>query len=264
MGNHMGIPAPGEVTISSANRNFRGRMGSRDAEAYLASPAVVTASALAGFITGPDGLGASGETPVRSFTEFTAPAAEAAAVEILEGFPEGLTGRTVFLPTDNLNTDGIYSKDWTYREDVTREKMAEVVMENYDPAFAGLVSPGDVLISGYNFGTGSSREQAATALQAAGIKLVIAGSYSQTYLRNAINNGFLCVECPALSDAMKAHFADQSDKRTIIGSDPVTIDFARSIITWQGDTYRFSPLGKPVQEVVIAGGVENQVRASLA
>jgi 3-isopropylmalate/(R)-2-methylmalate dehydratase large subunit len=53
MGNHMGIPAPGEVTISSANRNFRGRMGTPDSEIYLANPAVVAASAIAGQITDP-------------------------------------------------------------------------------------------------------------------------------------------------------------------------------------------------------------------
>jgi 3-isopropylmalate/(R)-2-methylmalate dehydratase large subunit len=56
MGNHMGIPAPGEVTISSANRNFRGRMGTRESDIYLASPAVVAASAVAGKITGPEQL----------------------------------------------------------------------------------------------------------------------------------------------------------------------------------------------------------------
>jgi 3-isopropylmalate/(R)-2-methylmalate dehydratase large subunit len=56
MGNHMGIPAPGEVTISSANRNFRGRMGTRDSDIYLASPAIVAASAVAGKIIGPEQL----------------------------------------------------------------------------------------------------------------------------------------------------------------------------------------------------------------
>ena len=56
MGNHMGVPAPGEVTISSANRNFQGRMGTRDAEVYLANPAVVAASAIAGMIAGPQDI----------------------------------------------------------------------------------------------------------------------------------------------------------------------------------------------------------------
>ncbi len=259
----VGLLEEGEVGISATNRNFRGRMGSREAEAYLASPAVVTASALAGYITGPKSMDLTAGVPDKSFREFGPAKSEAADVEILDGFPAGLTGRVVFLPTDNLNTDGIYSKDWTYREDVTREKMAEVVMENYDPAFAGMVAEGDILVSCFNFGTGSSREQAATALQAAGIKLVIAGSYSQTYLRNAINNGFICVECPELSDAMKAHFGDQADQKTIIGEDPLKMDFSRSVITWRNQEYRFTPLGKPVQEVVIAGGVENQVRNSL-
>jgi homoaconitase/3-isopropylmalate dehydratase large subunit len=56
MGNHMGVPAVGEVTISTANRNFQGRMGTKDAEVYLASPAVVAASAVAGVIAHPKDL----------------------------------------------------------------------------------------------------------------------------------------------------------------------------------------------------------------
>ncbi len=260
-----GLLEEGQVGISATNRNFRGRMGSRDAEAYLASPAVVTASALAGFITGPEGMDLDGSGPSRDFKKFPAPDAPAAAVEILDGFPAGHEGRALVLPTNNLNTDGIYSKDYTYREDITPEKMAQVVMENYDPDFAGQVKAGDVIVSGYNFGTGSSREQAATALQAAGIQMVIAGSYSQTYLRNGINNGFVCVECPSLSEAMLAAYKKEAEqgKRTIVAEDQLNIDFSASTVTWRGQEYRFSPLGKPVQEVVIAGGVENQVRASL-
>ena len=117
-------------------------------------------------------------------------------------------GRLVFLPQDNLNTDGIYGKDYTYREDMTPEMMARVVMENYDPQFAERTQAGDVIVGGFNFGTGSSREQAVTALKYKGIPLVIAGSFSQTYLRNAFNNGFLCIETPELVNRLRAKFAD--------------------------------------------------------
>jgi hypothetical protein len=66
-----------------------------------------------------------------------------------------------------VNTDAIYGKDYTYRDDVTKELMAKVVMENYDPEFASRTRAGDVVVSGFNFGTGSSREQAVTCLKAA-------------------------------------------------------------------------------------------------
>ncbi|MCP4573988.1 MAG: homoaconitase [bacterium] len=260
----VGLLEDGEVGISATNRNFKGRMGSGEAEAYLASPAVVAASAVAGHIAGPEGWDKDGATPARALKEFDVKR-DAPPVEILDGFPESHTGRALFLPTDNLNTDGIYSKDHTYRDDMTPEMMAKVVMENYDPGFPALVRTGDVIVSGYNFGTGSSREQAATALQAAGIRCVVAGSYSQTYLRNAINNGFVCVECPGLSDAMRKAFADQEKDgaKTVSSDDPLTLDFQRSVATWRGTEYGFAPLGQPVQELVIAGGVENMVRSKL-
>ncbi len=259
-----GLLQAGEVGISATNRNFRGRMGDRDAEAYLASPAVVAASAAAGHIAGPEGLALDGGVPGRDFTEFKAAGGGATDVEILDGFPEGHAGRVLLLPKDNLNTDGIYSKDHTYRDDLTPEQMAAVVMENYDPAFAPMVTAGDVVVAGYNFGTGSSREQAATALKAAGIRCVIAASYSDTYLRNAINNGFLCVQSSELSDALRARFADaEKDGARTIDAGRITLDFKASTAQWSGATYRFLPLGEPVQELVIAGGVENMVRKRL-
>jgi len=172
-----------------------------------------------------------------------------------------LSGRALFLPQDNLNTDGIYGKDYTYRDDVTTELMAQVVMENYDPAFAGQVNQGDVVVGGYNFGTGSSREQAVTALQAAGIALVVAGSFSQTYLRNAFNNGMACVVSSALVDAMRAEHS--TEQKTTVDDGGVQLDFARSMVTWRGADYPFTPLGTVVQDLVIAGGVENQVREQL-
>jgi len=257
-----GLLEPGEVGISATNRNFKGRMGSRDAQCYLASPAVVAASAVAGYICGP-GRTVAG-TPTRHYTEFAPSAAPTDTVEILPGFPRELRGRLVFLPPDNLNTDGIYGKDYTYRDDMTREMMAEVVMRNYDPQFAGLARAGDVVVGGFNFGTGSSREQAVTALAAKGIPLVIAGSFSQTYLRNAFNNGFLCVEIPALVARLREHFADSlKTQRTLIPGDEVCIDFTTGTVTYRGERFHFPPLGAVPQSLVIARGVENLVSKRL-
>jgi homoaconitate hydratase len=239
----VGLLEPGEVGISATNRNFKGRMGSREAQAYLASPEVVAASAVAGYIAGPQP--SDGRTPAKSFTILDSGAElQQETVAILPGFPEKIEGRLILLPQDNLNTDGIYGKDYTYK-DLSREEMAQVVMENYDPTFRSKVQPGDILVGGYNFGTGSSREQAATALQAAGIPLVIAGSFSQTYLRNAFNNGFVCIECPSLVERL------------------LEVDFSSGSATVRGKDFRFLPLGSVPQSLVVAGGIENLVRERL-
>jgi homoaconitate hydratase len=258
----VGLLEPGEVGISATNRNFKGRMGSRDAKCYLASPEVVAASAVAGYIRGPHEM--SDREPARSYTEFAASAA-AEKVEILPGFPERVHGRLVFLPQDNLNTDAIYGKDYTYRDDVTKELMAKVVMENYDPQFAARARAGDVVVSGFNFGTGSSREQAVTCLKAKGIPLVIAASFSQTYLRNAYNNGFLCVEVPELVKRLRDQFAKEiaTKEKTIIPGDEIDIDFTSSMIHWRGKQFSFPPLGSVPQSLVIAEGVENLVAKRL-
>jgi homoaconitate hydratase len=257
-----GLLEPGEVGISATNRNFKGRMGSRDAQCYLASPAVVAASAIAGYICGPNPAAAG--TLVRHYTEISPPAGPAETVEILPGFPSEVRGRLVFVPQDNLNTDGIYGKDYTYHDDMTREMMAKVVMENYDPRFGGLTRAGDVIVGGFNFGTGSSREQAVTALAAKGFPLVIAGSFSQTYLRNAFNNGFLCVEIPDLVQRLRRHFVDRlKADRTIIPGDEVQIDFTNGTATYRGESFHFPPLGTVPQSLVIAQGVENLVAKRL-
>ncbi|TEB34761.1 homoaconitase [Coprinellus micaceus] len=177
-----GLLEEGQVGISATNRNYKGRMGHPAAQAYLASPAVVAASA--------------------SFSISNSPASTSGAADsvepLLEGFPSAFVGPLLFAPQDNLNTDGIYPGKYTYQDDITLERQAEVVMENYDPAFASLPKPGVILVSGYNFGTGSSREQAATALKAAGVPVVVAGSFGDIFKRNAINNGLVCLECPEL------------------------------------------------------------------
>jgi homoaconitate hydratase len=268
-----GLLEPGEAGISATNRNFKGRMGSRDAECYLGSPAVVAASAAAGFITGPDRPEA--RAPSRTFIELrpssedgsSAAGVSAAGekIEILEGFPERVRGRLVLLTQDNLNTDGIYGKDYTYRDDMTPEMMADVVFENYDPDLVGILAKGDVILGGWNFGTGSSREQAVTSLQAKGIALIISGSFSQTYLRNAFNNGFVCIACPDLVARVRALVSEEMDAgvRTIVPGDELEVDFAASTVTYGAEAFRFPPLSAVPQALVVAGGVENQVRRRL-
>src|SRR5215470_2893501 len=260
----IGLLEKGEVGISSTNRNFKGRMGSRDAQCYLASPEVVAASAIAGYIRGPHEFADS--NPERIYEElFGKNSAIPEKVEILKGFPERVKGRLVFMPQDNINTDAIYGKDYTYRDDMTQEMMAKVVMENYDPQFAARTKAGDVIIGGFNFGTGSSREQAVTCLKAKGIPLVIAASFSQTYLRNAYNNGFLCVEVPQLVKRLREQFAAQiaAKEKTIIPGDAIDIDFTSSVITWRVEKFPFPALGSVPQSLVIAEGVENLVAKRL-
>ncbi|KPI42424.1 Homoaconitase, mitochondrial [Cyphellophora attinorum] len=248
-----GLLEPGEVGISATNRNFKGRMGSTDAKAYLASPEVVAASALSGKISGPgwyerpegwsgvvrgtgDGIPEEerlitasealdkiigqlddmidtaepkfGEGEQTTQTTETPPTS--AATEVYPGFPERVEGEIVFCDADNINTDGIYPGKYTYQDGVTPEKMAEVCMENYDPKFSGLAKQGDILVSGYNFGCGSSREQAATAILAKKIPLVVAGSFGNIFSRNSINNALMGLEVPKLIQRLRETFSDKT------------------------------------------------------
>jgi len=259
----VGLLEKGEVGISATNRNFKGRMGSRDAQCYLASPEVVAASAVAGYIRGPHEF--ADRRPERQYTVLAERAGNAEKVEILQGFPERVRGRLVFLSQDNVNTDAIYGKDYTYRDDMTKEMMAAVCFENYDPLFGERGKQGDVIVGGFNFGTGSSREQAVTCLKAKGIPLVIAGSFSQTYLRNAYNNGFLCVEVPELVRRLQAQLADEiaAKEKTLIPGDEIDIDFTSSVIAWRNEKFAFPALGSVPQSLVIAEGVENLVAKRL-
>lgn len=262
-----GLLEPGEVGISATNRNFKGRMGSPEAECYLASPAVVAASAIAGWICGPLEIASSGidRTLEHRFEAYEPAAIGDDEVEILAGFPEYVRGRLVFLPQDNLNSDGIYGKDYTYRDHVTPATMAQVIFENYDPELASKVRPGDLIVGASNFGTGSSREQAVTSLQAAGVATVIAASYSQTYLRNAFNNGFPAIVCPELVANIREQLRNEIDAgvKTIIPGDDLEIDFSRGTIVFRERTFRFPALGAVPQSLVIAGGLESKIRNEL-
>ncbi len=253
-----GLLADDEVGISATNRNFKGRMGAPTAQAYLGSPEVVAASAVAGFIDGPD----FGNVPqVEASISVASRPVKHVAVAVLKDFPVEAVGELVFCHQDNLNTDGIYPGKYTYNDDMTPAQQAQVAMENYDPEFGKIVNKGDILVGGFNFGTGSSREQAATALKYRGIRLVLAGSLNQTYQRNALNNGFLALEAPELSRDLKQRFG--SGKLTVKTGIKAKIRFDTATLEIDGKTYAIDPVGVAAQELVIEGGLENWVKKRL-
>ena len=254
-----GLLKDGEVGISATNRNFKGRMGSPNAQAFLASPVVVASSAVAGkiFFNWKDS-----DTKISAIINENKKKNERIdKVNIIENFPESLSGNVIFCHQDNLNTDGIYPGKYTYQDNFTPQQQAQVVMENYDPEFAKIAEEGDILVGGFNFGTGSSREQAATALKYKGIKLVIAGSFNETYKRNAINNGFLLIECPDISTELKKEFG--SSKLTNKLNDNIKIDFKSSLLEFKGRQYSFNPVGEAAQELIVLDGLENWIKKNI-
>jgi len=295
----IGLLEEGETGISATNRNYKGRMGHPKAQAYLGSPAVVAASAIKGFICSPDSLDPKHlprvGTPTFTISNATPSSSPTSAQKepALPGFPSSFTGPLLFAPQDNLNTDGIYPGKYTYQDDITLERQAQVVMENYDPAFAPLVAsifpgphkqqqppssqkPGVILVSGYNFGTGSSREQAATALKAAGVPLVIAGSFGDIFKRNAINNGLVCVECPELVADLTSEYAKDGKRGAggIEGELTVNAGIAVDANVGEGvvavtrsdgrtKTYSVGSVGASVQELWLCGGLEGFILKSI-
>jgi homoaconitate hydratase len=309
-----GLLEEGETGISATNRNYKGRMGHPAAKAYLASPAVVAASALKGYIASPDSLDVAALPPsgpplhsiissASSATTTTTTTVQVTDEQLLPGFPTTFRGSLLFVPQDNLNTDGIYPGKYTYQDDITLARQAEVVMENYDPTFAsrvrtllpsssspssesdgGGVKTGVVLVAGYNFGTGSSREQAATALKAAGVPLVIAGSFGDIFKRNAINNGLVCLESPELvADLTSAYAKDGArgaggrhgdGELTVDAGLGVSVHMASGRVEVSGlegesgagsttRTYAVRPVGASVQELWLCGGLEGYILKSI-
>ena len=254
-----GLLEDGEVGISATNRNFKGRMGSPNAKAYLASPAVVASSAVSGYIDFP--WNENVDKPVAEMEVIAKPKNKAAQIKVIPEFPEVIEGELIFCHQDNMNTDGIFPGKYTYIDDFSPAQQAEVVMENYDPEFGKIVKDGDILVGGYNFGTGSSREQAATALKYRKIRLVIAGSFSETYKRNALNNGYLVLEAPELVNELKNKFG--KDKLTVKTEILAKIDFKNSTLLAEGKEYPISPVGKAAQELIVAGGLEEWVKNNL-
>jgi len=151
---------------------------------------------------------------------------------------------------DDVNTDVIFAGKYTYKP-MTPAEMAEHALEDLDPTFAKGVKPGDIIVAGANFGCGSSREQAATCIKAAGVAAVIAVSFSRLFFRNAINEGLPVVELAG-------------GTTMIAKDDKVQIDFEKGTVTHKGKSYTFPALPKEVLAILNDGGLIPHVKKALA
>ncbi len=176
----IGQNGPGEVTISTGNRNFEGKQGK--GMVYLASPSVVAASAVAGFITTPDRIP---DKPA----EFTKTGAiKAIAKErVKREKPTAVEGTVWLIPKDDIDTDMIFHNRYLTITDI--KEMGQYTFDNLKgfEDFAKKASPGDIVITQKNFGAGSSRQQAVDCFLSLGISCILAESYGAIYERNAIN-----------------------------------------------------------------------------
>jgi 3-isopropylmalate/(R)-2-methylmalate dehydratase small subunit len=151
---------------------------------------------------------------------------------------------------DDINTDVIFPGRYTYKM-MEPADMAKHALEDLDPEFARNVQSGDVIVAGKNFGCGSSREQAAACLRAAGVQAVVAKSFARIYFRNAINLGLAVLQCDEASEALKT-------------GDLVEIDIAGGRIVSGERVFKFFPLPDSVIGIIEAGGLIEFTKKKLA
>jgi len=172
LGTGQGIPADGYNVISTANRNFKGRMGNKESSIYLASPASVAHAALKGEITDPRGIKANDKFPYSKEQSKT--------VEVKDGDNRYLNSVWNYADVDNLNTDQMFAGNLTYTINSSEpEKIKPYLFKGFDDTFAERVQQNDILIAGANFGCGSSREHPAVGLANAKVKAVIVNSVKE-------------------------------------------------------------------------------------
>jgi len=182
----IGQNGPGEITISTGNRNFAGKQGK--GEVYLASPATVAASAVAGIIT------TAKRIPRHPILFQTGMVRKKERTEKLKAkIPKEkqaeITGSVWVIKKDNIDTDMIFHNRYVAITDF--EEMGQYTFDNLEgwEDFAKKAKAGDIIITGKNFGAGSSRQQAVDCFKSLGISLIIAESFGAIYERNAINAG---------------------------------------------------------------------------
>ncbi len=148
---------------------------------------------------------------------------------------------------DNIDTDVIIPARHLNTQD--HKELASHCMEDIDTSFITRVKPGDIMVGGYNFGCGSSREHAPIAIKASGISCVIAKTFARIFYRNSINIGLPILECEAASDRIDA-------------GDEVEIDFDTGVITnlTKNETYQAQAFPPFIQNIIHANGYLNSVK----
>ncbi len=149
---------------------------------------------------------------------------------------------SVFKYPDNVDTDVIIPA--RYLNTPNAKELAAHCMEDIDKDFVNKVHEGDLMVGGWNFGCGSSREHAPVAIKAAGISVVIAKSFARIFYRNSINIGLPIMECPEAADAIAA-------------GDEVSVDFDTGLITDKttGKTFQAEPFPPFIQKIIADGGL---------
>ena len=150
---------------------------------------------------------------------------------------------------DNINSDIIIPG--RYLIYIDRERLAQHAFEVLGEGFPAKLREFQILVAGRNFGCGSAREQAATAIQGLGIQAVVACSFARTFYRNAINDGLPIFECPEL-------YPDVQE------GDSLKIDLAASKIHLRDKEYAFPQLPDSVKKILELGGLANYLKTQLA
>jgi 3-isopropylmalate dehydratase small subunit len=240
LGTGLGIPANGHTVISTANRNFPGRMGNKDAQIFLASPATVAFSSLTGRITYP------GEK--HGVEIFPFQAAQSKTFEIKKGENRKKAGVWNYSDVDNLNTDQMFAGKYTYNVLSTDPAAIKPhLFEDFDPAFSTNAEKDDIIIGGENFGCGSSREHPSVGLAYIGIKAVLVKSVNRIFYRSSINQGLaLIVHREAVESYKPGDFVD--------------LDFDNSRITIGSEKFSFEPLPEALKKIIEMKGLVNYMK----